>query len=254
MFKSTDSLSRKRTRTCEGTTTRSIRDTITSAPRTELRIRESTAKSNTPAHCYTGLDSTSDSQGWLHMGLQRPRHRSPKTFMVLQPAQGSRCRRGSMLNWGTRNTEKLRFLPFRLGVNSGSDLLQRFQTLLGLLTVRAARIEVYGFLISLHSPRLHLDFQLVADLFVIHGADQRCAQQIPRLRALGVEFGCLLKRLDRLLHLPRIVERDSAIAIGLRRICRIQFRALFVCFHCFGNLARTAVDATQIVEVGRRWF
>src|SRR6267142_6395222 len=79
MFKSTDSLSKKRTRTCEGTTTRSISDTITSAPRRELRIRESTAKTNTPTHCYTGLDSTGDSQGWLHMEPQRPRHRSPKT-------------------------------------------------------------------------------------------------------------------------------------------------------------------------------
>src|SRR6267154_4029614 len=54
MFKSTDSLSRKRTSTCEGTTTRSISDTITSAPPTELRIRESTAKSSTPLtlHCF----------------------------------------------------------------------------------------------------------------------------------------------------------------------------------------------------------
>src|SRR6266478_9866147 len=50
MFKSTDSLSRKRTRTCEGTTTRSISDTITSAPRAELTIRESTAKSSTPVN------------------------------------------------------------------------------------------------------------------------------------------------------------------------------------------------------------
>src|SRR6266481_8130536 len=88
MFNSTDSLSRKRTRTCEGTTTRSISDTITSAPRTELRIRESTAKSNTPTHCYTGLDSTSDSQGWLHMTATASSPK-PKNFYGLQPAQGS---------------------------------------------------------------------------------------------------------------------------------------------------------------------
>src|SRR5258705_5784240 len=82
MFKSTDSLSKKRTRTCEGTTTRSISDTITSAPRTELRIRESTAKSNTPTHCYTGLDSTSDSQGWLYIDPQRPTVQEQKAFRV----------------------------------------------------------------------------------------------------------------------------------------------------------------------------
>src|SRR5882757_9818318 len=82
MFKSTDSLSRKRTRTCEGTTTRSISDTITSAPRTELRIRESTAKSNTPTRSYTGLDSTSDSQGWLHIDPQRPTVQEQKAFRV----------------------------------------------------------------------------------------------------------------------------------------------------------------------------
>jgi len=76
--------------------------------------------------------------------------------------------------------------------------------------------------------------------------------RIPRLRALGVEFGCLLKRLDRLLHLPRIVERDSAIAIGLRRIRRIQFGALFVRLHRFRNLPSTPVDAAQIVVISRR--
>src|SRR5467141_1183518 len=99
MFKSTDSLSKKRTKTCEGTTTRSISDTITSAPRTELRIRESTAKSNTPTHCYTALDSTGDSQGWLHMEPQRPRHRSPKSFYwVCNQHKEARCRQGSTLN------------------------------------------------------------------------------------------------------------------------------------------------------------
>src|SRR6267154_5656646 len=93
MFNSTDSLSRKRTRTWEGTTTRSISDTITSAPRTELRIRESTAKSNTPTRCYTSLDSTSDSQGWLHMEPQWPRPPKPENFYWVCNQQRKPARR-----------------------------------------------------------------------------------------------------------------------------------------------------------------
>src|SRR6266849_1138351 len=87
MFRSTDSLSRKRTRTCEGTTTRSISDTITSAPRPELRIREYKAKSSTPTRCYTSLDSTSDSQGWLHIEPQRPVVQEQKPLLSRQPAR-----------------------------------------------------------------------------------------------------------------------------------------------------------------------
>src|SRR5256885_2153413 len=89
MFKSTDSLSRKRTRTCEGTTTRSISDTITSAPRAELRIRESTAKSSTPVtlHCFRFY------RRFVRLATHGPAAASSpiaqKLLRVLQPAQGN---------------------------------------------------------------------------------------------------------------------------------------------------------------------
>src|ERR1700724_2266295 len=64
IFSIINSLSRKRTKTCDGTATRAISDTVSLAPGPEpLHSTFRTAVSHTHS-CCTGLDSTSDWGGW----------------------------------------------------------------------------------------------------------------------------------------------------------------------------------------------
>src|SRR6266404_1264160 len=230
MFSRTDSLSRKRASTCEGTVTRSASDTITATPRPEPTASRFDDPSSTHTHSYCGvLDSTEDWEGWPHLWIRGSTScNDPASLATL-----------------------LGLFLFHFGVDSRSDLLQGFQSLLGLLTIRSIGIELGGLLIGLDSPRLHDYLELAANLLVIHRAHQRGAQQVPGLRALWIELGCFFERLDGFLHFPHVVQCNSTIAICLRGILRIKVRALFVGIHCLGNLAGAAVNAAQIVVVRR---
>src|SRR6266849_3467329 len=71
MFRRTDSLSRNRTSTCEGTVTRSVKDTTKAAPRPEPTDSRFDVPSSTHTHSHCGvLDSTKDWEGWPHMRVR----------------------------------------------------------------------------------------------------------------------------------------------------------------------------------------
>src|ERR1700722_19238692 len=141
---------------------------------------------------------------------------------------------------------------FGFCVDARRDLRERLETLLGLLAILAVGIQFDGLLIGLDGTWLNDDFHLVALLLVFHRTDQRSAEQIPRLRALWIEFGRLFQRLDGFLHLADVVERDAGIAIGLRGVRRIKLGALLISGHGIVNLAVSTKNSAEVVVVAWR--
>src|SRR5216684_4917117 len=108
---------------------------------------------------------------------------------------------------------RLLFLVADFRLDAACELLELFQSLLGLRAPVAVRIQLDGLLVRFDSSRPWSHLDLAADGLINAGVRHHArAQQIPRLRVLGINLRGLLEWLDRLHHAPRLVQADAEVA------------------------------------------
>ena len=124
------------------------------------------------------------------------------------------------------------------------------EALFGLCADGPVRIEVDRLLICLERSGLHHGSDRIALGFELHRVDQRDAQQIPRLCALGVQRQGLLQRLDSFLHAIRLIQNDSEVAPCQRAVSRVEVNIFLVRGSSLIDLAELGHVISKVVVVG----
>src|SRR5690348_17202807 len=188
-FSKTASWSRSRTSTCVGAAARSLNVTIRTTPLQTLAARFAARPQFLVRRVfYRGLprfatDSRNRNRGSL----------PPTAFSLIRKQKAGPDLREPAGRGGNRSLG-LFLLHVDLEVDSRRHLLQLFEPGFRLLAVRAVRVQLDGFLISLDRSRGKLRHLLIPHFLDRHFVNERGAKQIPRLRILRIQFGGLLQR------------------------------------------------------------